>query len=55
MAGIQELSDFAVRAFAHGPSATEDRLFRALAEHALRRTDAVKAVATRSRPRVPHP
>jgi hypothetical protein len=55
MAGIQELRDFAVMAFAHGPSATEDRLFPALAEHALRRTDAVEAVATRSGPRVPHP
>jgi hypothetical protein len=40
MAGIQELRDFAIMAFAHGRSATEDRLFLALAEHALRRTDA---------------
>jgi hypothetical protein len=55
MAGIQELRDFTVMAFSHGPSATEDRFFLALAEHALRRTDAVKAVATRSRPRVAHP
>ena len=55
MAGIQELRDFAAMAIAHGPSATEDRFFLALAEHALRRTDAAKAVATRSRPRVPLP
>jgi hypothetical protein len=55
MARIQERSDFAVMAFAHDPSATEDLLFLALAEHALRRTDAAKAADARPRPRVPHP
>jgi hypothetical protein len=55
MAGIQELRDFAVMAFAHGPSATEDRLSLALAEHALRRTVTAKAAAARPRPSVPYP
>ena len=48
MAGIQELRDFAVMAFAHGPSATEDRFFPALAEHALRWTDAAKRASVGS-------
>jgi hypothetical protein len=51
MAGIQELSDLAVMAFAHRPSPTEDRLFLARAEHAPSRTDAAKAAAGRPRPR----
>jgi hypothetical protein len=53
MAGIQELGDFAVMAFAHGPSATEDWLFLALAEHALGRP--TKAAAARARAARPAP
>jgi hypothetical protein len=55
MAGIQELSDFAVMAFAHGPSAIAGWLFLALVEHARGRTGAAEVAAGREatlRPRL---